>query len=209
VRHLADGELYARGAATLLASWEEYARASPGAALLRLRGVAAAVFPHEPERGVYNNALLESDLGTSERTTAVDAMEAAYSAAGVERYAAWVHESDEATRRELSARGYTLDQSTRAMGMSLDDIALAREWDSRDEREAALLRYLKAVVAESGTPPMHLHEEAREAGWTDEQILEAIAYASLETFTAMVNVAGEVPVDGSDEDSRTRKLRAA
>ena len=28
--------------------------------------------------------------------------------------------------------------------------------------------------------PMHLHEEAREAGWTDEQILEAIAYCSLE-----------------------------
>ena len=44
---------------------------------------------------------------------------------------------------------------------------------------------------------MHLHEEAREAGWTDEQILEAIAYAALESFTAMVNVAGEVPVDGS------------
>ena len=46
-------------------------------------------------------------------------------------------------------------------------------------------------------PPMHLHEEAREAGWTDEQILEAIAATALETFTAMVNVAGEVPVDGS------------
>ena len=44
-------------------------------------------------------------------------------------------------------------------------------------------------------------------GWTDEQILEAIAYASLESFTAMVNVAGEVPVDGSSEN--TRQLRAA
>jgi alkylhydroperoxidase family enzyme len=54
---------------------------------------------------------------------------------------------------------------------------------------------------------MHLHEEAREAGWTDEQLLEAIAYASLESLTAMVNVAGEVPVDGSVED--TRVLRAA
>ena len=46
-------------------------------------------------------------------------------------------------------------------------------------------------------PPMHLHEEAREAGWDDEEILEAIAAVSLEGFTAMVNVAGEVPVDGS------------
>ena len=49
---------------------------------------------------------------------------------------------------------------------------------------------------------MHLHEEAREAGWDDEQILEAIAAVALEVFTAMVNVAGEVPVDGSSEASR-------
>jgi hypothetical protein len=54
---------------------------------------------------------------------------------------------------------------------------------------------------------MHLHEEAREAGWTDEQLLEAIALVSLECFTAMVNLAGEIPVDGSVEE--TRMLRAA
>ena len=47
---------------------------------------------------------------------------------------------------------------------------------------------------------MHLHEEAREAGWTDEQILEAVAVVALESFTAMVNVAGDVPVDGSIEE---------
>ena len=51
-------------------------------------------------------------------------------------------------------------------------------------------------------PPIHLHEEARELGWTDEQILEAIAFVSLEGFTAMVNVAGDVPVDGSTEENR-------
>ncbi len=49
---------------------------------------------------------------------------------------------------------------------------------------------------------MHLHEEAREAGWSDEQLLEAIAFVSLETFTAIVNVAGDVPVDGSSEKAR-------
>jgi alkylhydroperoxidase family enzyme len=54
---------------------------------------------------------------------------------------------------------------------------------------------------------MHLHEEAREVGWTDEEILEAIAYLALESFTALVNVAGEIPIDGSVEESRT--LRAA
>jgi alkylhydroperoxidase family enzyme len=98
-------------------------------------------------------------------------------------------------------------RTARAAGLKLDDISLAREWDSRDEREAALLRYLKAVVAEGGRPAMHLHEEAREAGWDDEEILEAVAYASLEAFTAWINVAGEVPADGSVEE--TRQLRAA
>jgi alkylhydroperoxidase family enzyme len=98
-------------------------------------------------------------------------------------------------------------RTARQAGLALDEVALAREWDSHDDREAALLRYLKSLVTGPGAPPMHLHEEAREAGWNDEQILEAIACTALETFTAMVNVAGEVPVDGSWEDSR--RLRAA
>jgi AhpD family alkylhydroperoxidase len=98
-------------------------------------------------------------------------------------------------------------KSARHAGLGLDEVALAREWNSHDEREATLLRYLKALVEGGGKPPMHLHEEAREAGWSDEQILEAIAATAIETFTAMVNVAGEVPVDGSWEDSR--RLRAA
>jgi alkylhydroperoxidase family enzyme len=107
-----------------------------------------------------------------------------------------------------SAPGIALHGRTaRQSGLGIDEVALAREFDSRDEREAALLRYLKALVVGPGVPAMHLHEEAREAGWSDEQILEAIAYASLESFTAMINVAGEVPIDGSDEESRT--LRAA
>ncbi|MEA2391279.1 MAG: hypothetical protein QOK31_1388 [Solirubrobacteraceae bacterium] len=107
-----------------------------------------------------------------------------------------------------SAPGLTTHNRTaRAAGLDLDEITLAREWDSRDEREAALLRYLRAIVENAGRAPMHLHEEAREAGWDDEEILEAIAYSSLESFTAMVNVAGEVPVDGSAEESRA--LRAA
>jgi len=95
----------------------------------------------------------------------------------------------------------------REAGLGLDEVALAREWDSSDPGEAALLRYLRPLVEERGHAPSHLHEEAREAGWTDQQLLEAIAIVALESFTAMVNVAGEVPVDGSVEG--TRVLRAA
>ena len=96
-------------------------------------------------------------------------------------------------------------RTARQAGLGLDEVALAREFDSHDEREAMLLRYLKALVEGQGRPPMHLHEECREAGWTDEQILEAVAVVALETFTALVNVAGDIPVDGSTEDARTLK----
>jgi alkylhydroperoxidase family enzyme len=97
----------------------------------------------------------------------------------------------------------------RSAGLGLDEVERAREFDSSDERQVVLLRYLKDLLERGGRPPMHLHEEAREAGWSDEQILEAIAYVALESFTALVNVAGEVPVDGSVEESRTSTLRAA
>jgi AhpD family alkylhydroperoxidase len=97
-------------------------------------------------------------------------------------------------------------RAARAAGVTLDEVAAARQFTSKDEREGALLRYLQALL-EDGRPAMHLHEEAREAGWDDEQILEAIAAVALEAFTAMVNVAGEVPVDGSSEASRA--LQAA
>ena len=74
----------------------------------------------------------------------------------------------------------------RAVGLRHDDLALAREFDAYDPADAALLRYLRAVLEHPGRPPQHLHEAALEAGWTDEQLLEAIAYASLESLTAMV-----------------------
>ena len=122
----ADGELYLRGVATLLASWEEYARGAAGASVTRLPGVAAAVFPEGPERVFFNNALLDRDLDAAGRAEALDAMEAAYRTADVPRFAAWAHEGDVALCADLERRGYSLDESTRAMGMSLDDIRLPR-----------------------------------------------------------------------------------
>src|ERR671917_379634 len=52
----------------------------------------------------------------------------------------------------------TLQRTAREAGLGLDEIALAREFDSRDEREAALLGYLKALLAADGVPPVHLLE---------------------------------------------------
>jgi ribosomal protein S18 acetylase RimI-like enzyme len=110
-----------RGVATLLASWREDAKGSRGAAFLRLEGVDIGVFPSDPERAFFNNALFHRDMDRSEREAAIAAMSAAYDEAGVDRYAAWVHESDEPMRAELEGRGYEFTEATRAMGMGLDD----------------------------------------------------------------------------------------
>ena len=123
---MTPAELYERGVQTLLASWEEYARGSHGAAVIRGVGVTSAVFPEEPERSVYNNAVLDRGLGPAQRAEALGAMAMAYASASVDRFAAWVHESDEAMRDELEARGHALAESTRAMGLVLADVPIAR-----------------------------------------------------------------------------------
>ena len=96
----------------------------------------------------------------------------------------------------------TLQRTARDAGLGLDEIALAREFDSRDDRESILLRFVKALVESEGPPPRHKQEEALEAGWTDEQILETIAHVALATFGNLVTRAGDVPLDGSSEGSR-------
>jgi ribosomal protein S18 acetylase RimI-like enzyme len=121
-----DAELFLRGTETVLASWEAYADGSRGAAVVRLPGVTAAVFPSEPERSVYNNAVLATDLGPAERADALEAMEAAYASAAVPRFATWVRETDSAMRADLRARGYLIDTATRAMGMAVGDVRLPR-----------------------------------------------------------------------------------
>lgn len=96
----------------------------------------------------------------------------------------------------------TLQRTAKDAGLGLDEIALAREFDSRDERESVLLRYVKALLESDGAPPRHMHEAAREAGWTDEELLEVIGHVALAGFANLVTTAGEVPIDGSSEESR-------
>ena len=109
-------------------------------------------------------------------------------------------------QHEGSEAGVEMHQRTaRQAGLKLDDIALAKEFDARDPKEAALMRWLRAVVTKR--PQAALHEAAHEAGWTDEELLEALAIAALESFTALVHVAGDIPADGSVEKSR--QLEAA
>lgn len=99
----------------------------------------------------------------------------------------------------------TLQRTAREAGLGLDEIALARDFDSRDEREAALLRFVRGTLDAKGAPPIHLLEEARESGWTDEQILETVAHVSLSRFSTLVAASSDVPKDGSHEEGRLQQ----
>ena len=102
-------QLYRRGMTTVLASWEEYARGATGAEVRRLPGVAAAIFPNEPERGVYNNAPRAVAAPARRRSTRWRPR----TRRGVERFAAWVHETDE-LHAGRSAAGATPSTRRRA-----------------------------------------------------------------------------------------------
>jgi ribosomal protein S18 acetylase RimI-like enzyme len=199
-----EADLFRRGAATLVASWEEYARGACDAAVHRLPGASVAVFPTDPERTVYNNTLLESDLAAAERADALDAMEASYHAASITCFAAWIHETDQAMRRELERRGYTFAESTRAMGMAVDDVRLPEpEIDLGPDGWGDYLHFLDAYGLPpgllAGTHPHAFHVLTAIAA--DETVSAALAY-DLDHDCGIYNL-------GTHEHARRRGLGTA
>ena len=82
-------------------------------------------------------------------------------------------------------------KSARRTGLGLDEVSKARSFTSSDPNEAELEAALKA----DGAPPPYLHEEAREAGWTDEEILEAVGHLALNEFQSLIASAAALPQD--------------
>lgn len=95
-------------------------------------------------------------------------------------------------------------RTARQAGLGLDEVSQARSFNSADPKEAALLAFLEAVVATDGRPSAHLGEEAREAGWTDEQLLEAVAFVALNEFQSLVANAAALPQDQADRQALPR-----
>ena len=71
--------------------------------------------------------------------------------------------------------------------MSEDEIERAQRFESEDEQRAAALRFAREVVETRGHPSDAALEEARNAGYTDEQIIEMVATVNLATFTNYMN----------------------
>ena len=89
-------------------------------------------------------------------------------------------------------------RTARAAGLGLDEISRARSWTSTAPREAGLLAFLKALFESHGRPEHHLLEEAREIGWTDEELLEAVAHLALNDLQTLISNAAALPQDQTD-----------
>jgi alkylhydroperoxidase family enzyme len=92
---------------------------------------------------------------------------------------------------------YTLTQYARTARVAgLGEVARARNFTSSDEKEAALLALLRETLDPAERPPHHLVEEAREAGWSDEEILEAVAETALAEFESLFASVAALPQEG-------------
>ena len=131
-------ELFDRSLATLIESWRYLADGSPGAEVIDTGGATIATFVHSPDREFLNNAVLTRGVG--DLAVTLDTIEGAYASHGVERYAVWVHESEAAVAREVMARGYGYDSSTRTMAMPTADLA-AVDTSTLDLVEPTLERF--------------------------------------------------------------------
>ncbi len=96
---------------------------------------------------------------------------------------------------------YSLAQharTARAAGLGLDEVSRARSFTSADPKQKALLAFLEALFATDGRPKQHLAEEAREEGWTDEELLEAVAHLAMNEFQSLIANAAALPQDQAD-----------
>ena len=71
--------------------------------------------------------------------------------------------------------------------MSEDEIERSQRFESEDDQRAAALRFAREVVESRGQPSDQALDEVRNAGYTDEQIIEIVATIALATFTNYMN----------------------
>ena len=71
--------------------------------------------------------------------------------------------------------------------MSEEEIRQAQGFESDDARREAGLRFVREVVETRGHPSDEAVNGAREAGYSDEEILEMVAHVALTTFSNYTN----------------------
>lgn len=83
----------------------------------------------------------------------------------------------------------------RKAGASAEEMAAAQAGVSSDGKTAVALQFALKLVDARGQVDGADVGRMREAGYTDEEIVEVLAHVALNLFTNYVNVAFDVPVD--------------
>ena len=71
--------------------------------------------------------------------------------------------------------------------MSEEEVERAQRFESEDDQRAAALRFAREVVDSRGQPSDQALNEVRNAGYTEEQVVEMVATIALATFTNYMN----------------------
>ncbi|WP_410569365.1 carboxymuconolactone decarboxylase family protein [Amycolatopsis sp. cmx-4-61] len=80
-------------------------------------------------------------------------------------------------------------------GATAEELSNAQSGESDDPRTAAVLTLATTLVEKRGQIADSDVRAARDAGLTQEEIVETVAHVALNVFTNYINVALDVPVD--------------
>lgn len=80
-------------------------------------------------------------------------------------------------------------------GLSEEETLSVRKFKSSDEKRAALLEFVRKVIATKGFVADEDIAKVRRAGYSDGQIAEAIGYIGMATFANLFNHVHDTPID--------------
>lgn len=83
----------------------------------------------------------------------------------------------------------------RKAGLAGEVLAAAQIGRSDDPKLSSLLTFVLSLVDKRGQVSAAEVDSVRAAGWSDEEIVEAVGQVALNIFTNYINVALDVPVD--------------
>jgi uncharacterized peroxidase-related enzyme len=81
------------------------------------------------------------------------------------------------------------------VGLSDEEALAARGFHSPNQKRAALLEFVRKVIATKGFVKDEDIEAVRQAGYSDGQIAESIGYIGLATFSNLFNHVHDTPLD--------------
>lgn len=85
-------------------------------------------------------------------------------------------------------------------GLSQEERERAQSFESEDESRASALRFAKEILENDAHISEEAFEDVREAGYSDEQIMEMISNVALTTFSNFMNDAIGTEVDVAQVD---------